>query len=56
MAEDGPNEFPTVPPPAAWRRFAGQFVHFFALMLWVAVALAVVGGLPELAVAIFWWS
>lgn len=29
-----------------------QFVHFFALMLWVAAALAVVARLPEIAVAI----
>ena len=27
-------------------------VHFFALLLWAAAALAVVGGLPELGVAI----
>lgn len=29
-----------------------QFVHFFALMLWAAAALALVAGLPEIAIAI----
>ena len=36
----------------AWRRLASQMVHFFALLLWVAAALAVLGGMPALAVAI----
>ena len=31
---------------------ARQAVHFFAIMLWVAAGLALVAGLPELAVAI----
>jgi calcium-translocating P-type ATPase len=31
----------------------GQFVHFFALMLWVAGVLAVVGQMPQLGAAIF---
>ncbi len=29
-----------------------QLTHFFALMLWIAAALAVVGGMPQLGVAI----
>jgi hypothetical protein len=29
-----------------------QLTHFFALMLWIAAALAVFGGMPQLGVAI----
>ncbi|HTQ04729.1 MAG TPA: cation-transporting P-type ATPase [Polyangiaceae bacterium] len=53
LASDGPNEIPALPPPSAWKRMAAQFVHFFALMLWVAGGLAVAGGMPDLGVAIF---
>ncbi len=35
------------------RRFAGELVHFFALMLWVAGVLAVAAGMPALGFAIF---
>ncbi len=34
-----------------WRRFLANFVHFFAIMLWVAAALSWVGDMPELAIA-----
>ena len=37
----------------AVRELAAQMIHFFALMLWVAGALAFVAGLPELGIAIF---
>lgn len=36
-----------------WRKLVGQLTHFFALMLWVAGALAFVAGMPQLGVAIF---
>ncbi len=36
-----------------WRQFLAQLTHFFAAMLWVAGILAIIGGLPELGVAIF---
>lgn len=36
-----------------WRRFARQLVQFFALMLWVAGALAFIVDQPALGVAIF---
>ncbi len=52
-AGEGPNELPVAPRPSAARRFGVQLVHFFAVMLWVAGGLALVAGLPELAVAIF---
>jgi magnesium-transporting ATPase (P-type) len=34
------------------RRFLSNLVHLFALLLWAGAALAVAGGLPELAIAI----
>lgn len=39
-------------PSLLWR-FLGELVHFFALMLWVAGLLAMIGGMPQLGVAIF---
>ncbi|MEI8240640.1 MAG: cation-transporting P-type ATPase, partial [Actinomycetota bacterium] len=50
---DGPNLLPTVGRPSLLRRFVGELVHFFALMLWVAGVLAVIGGMPQLGIAIF---
>ena len=35
-----------------WREFVAQFVHFFAVLLWLAAILAALGGVPELAIAI----
>jgi hypothetical protein len=52
LVRDGPNDLPPPPHRPSWRRFADQLVHFFALMLWVAGALAFVAGLPQLGVAI----
>jgi magnesium-transporting ATPase (P-type) len=52
LRRDGPNELPAHHRPAALRRFAGQLIHFFALMLWVASGLALLAGLPQLTVAI----
>jgi len=49
---NGPNRLPAPPTPRRWRKLVGQLTHFFALMLWVAVALAVVAGMPQLGVAI----
>ena len=49
---DGPNRLPEPPKPSRLRRFARQLVHFFALLLWAACLLAVLGGLPQLSVAI----
>lgn len=53
LAADGPNVLPTKRPPSQLRRLAAQMVHFFALMLWGAGALAFAAGLPALGVAIF---
>ena len=52
LARDGPNRLPTPPGVPLWKRLGAQFVHFFAVMLWVAAALAWLAGLPQLAVAI----
>ncbi len=53
LRRDGRNELPRVHKRSLARQFAGELVHFFALMLWVAGLLALVADLPELAVAIF---
>ncbi|HVR19631.1 MAG TPA: cation-transporting P-type ATPase [Polyangiaceae bacterium] len=53
LEADGPNELPSPSPPAAWRLVGAQLVHFFAILLWIAGALAIVAGMPELGVAIF---
>ncbi len=53
LAIDGPNVLPLPPRPAMWRQLAAQMVHFFALLFWVAGALAFVAGLPQLGVAVF---
>jgi potassium/sodium efflux P-type ATPase len=52
LARTGPNELPAKRAPSPARQLLEQLVSFFALMLWVAAALALVGGLPQLAVAI----
>ncbi len=52
LARVGPNVLPRTEQVPAWRRLASQMVHFFALLLWVAAGLAVLGGMPALAVAI----
>jgi len=48
----GPNVLPPPPQRAWWRHLLDQLVHFFALMLWAAAVLALLAGLPQLAVAI----
>lgn len=53
LRRDGPNRMPSVRQTPMWRQFAAQLFHFFALMLWVAGALSIVAGMPQLGVAIF---
>jgi magnesium-transporting ATPase (P-type) len=50
---EGPNVLPPKRPVPLWRRIGAQLVHFFAVMLWVAGALAILVGMPQLGVAIF---
>jgi calcium-translocating P-type ATPase len=52
LAETGPNVLRTADAPHWLARFAGNFVHLFALLLWAGAGLAAVGGMPELSVAI----
>ncbi|HEY5186628.1 MAG TPA: cation-transporting P-type ATPase [Actinomycetes bacterium] len=52
LRRDGPNALPSPPEPSPWVMLLKQFTHFFAAMLWVAAALALIAGLPQLAVAI----
>lgn len=49
----GPNELPPPRTVPSWRKLAAEFVNLFAIMLWVAGALALLGGLAPLGVAIF---
>ena len=49
----GLNVLPRPPRVPLWQRLVLQLVHFFAVMLWVAGALAIVAGMPQLGVAIF---
>ncbi|OOP59642.1 haloacid dehalogenase [Arthrobacter sp. SRS-W-1-2016] len=48
----GPNQLPDVGTVPRWRRLLAEFVHFFALLLWVAAGLAFVAAMPQLGVAI----
>ncbi|HEX6888432.1 MAG TPA: cation-transporting P-type ATPase [Candidatus Nanopelagicales bacterium] len=52
LDEVGHNLLPGPDRVPVWRRLLEQFVHFFALLLWGAALLALVGGMPVLAVAI----
>jgi magnesium-transporting ATPase (P-type) len=53
LERDGRNELSAPPVVPAWRAYGTQLVHFFAIMLWIAGALAFVAGMPALGVAIF---
>jgi magnesium-transporting ATPase (P-type) len=52
LARIGANVLPAPRGPGLARELLGQLVHFFALMLWVAALLALIGGMPVLAAAI----
>jgi len=52
LRRDGPNVMPAPRPPSSATLLLRQLTHFFAVLLWVAVGLAAVAGLPQLAVAI----
>jgi P-type Ca2+ transporter type 2C len=52
LAEFGPNAFVEAEGPSRVGEFFANFVQLFALLLWSGAALALVGGLPELAAAI----
>jgi magnesium-transporting ATPase (P-type) len=52
LATHGPNQLPQPGRPHPLAELARQMVSFFAVMLWVAAALALIAGMPALAVAI----
>ncbi|WP_439657866.1 cation-translocating P-type ATPase [Lentzea sp. HUAS TT2] len=52
LHDDGPNVLPQTRRRHPLLLLVEQLVHFFALMLWVAAVLALVAGMPALAVAI----
>ena len=49
----GSNLLPATPRPSLWKLVCAQMVHFFALMLCVAGAMAILAGMPQLGIAIF---
>ena len=53
LLRDGPNLLPAKRPPPLWRDVVLQFFHFFAIMLWIAGALAILAGMAQLGIAIF---
>ncbi|MFG1949227.1 cation-translocating P-type ATPase [Nonomuraea sp. NPDC048826] len=52
LARDGPNVLPSGRRTPAVVLLLRQMVHFFALLLWGASVLALLAGMPQLAVAI----
>jgi len=52
LSEFGANRLPQPSGPGVLGQLGTQLFHFFALILWAAAALALAGGLPELAAAI----
>ncbi|RJQ46125.1 MAG: cation-transporting P-type ATPase, partial [Gaiellales bacterium] len=52
LLRSGPNVLPRARGAGLFRQFLDKLIHFFALMLWAASALAFVGGMPQLGVAI----
>ncbi|GAB2817645.1 cation-translocating P-type ATPase [Lentzea nigeriaca] len=52
LHDDGPNALPVARRRHPLLLLVEQLVHFFALMLWVAAVLALIAGMPALAVAI----
>ena len=52
LRRDGPNTLPAPHQRNPVFVLVGQMVHFFALMLWAAAGLALLAGMPALAIAI----
>lgn len=52
LARDGPNRMPEPERRSLLRAFARQLTHLLAVLLWIAVVLALLAGMPELAAAI----
>ncbi|HEX6869824.1 MAG TPA: cation-transporting P-type ATPase [Micromonosporaceae bacterium] len=52
LGAHGPNAIPGQRRSPIWLALLRQLTHFFALLLWVAAALAMLAGMPPLALAI----
>ncbi len=52
LQTDGPNTLPEPARPHPGRQLVEQFTHLLALLLWVASGLALLAGMPTLALAI----
>src|SRR5690606_40561346 len=52
LAEHGPNRMPPPRRASPVLLLLREMVHFFALLLWAAAGLALLAGMPQLAVAI----
>jgi calcium-translocating P-type ATPase len=52
LHRDGPNRLPEPRRRSVIRMFLDEFIHFFALLLWAAAALAWIAGMPALTIAV----
>ena len=52
LHRDGPNRLPESPRSKPWRMLARQLTHLLAVLLWIGSAMALLAGMPQLAVAI----
>jgi magnesium-transporting ATPase (P-type) len=52
LARDGRNVLPETSRTTPWVELLRQFTHLLAVLLWVAAVLALLSGMPQLAVAI----
>lgn len=52
LQQFGFNRLPEHSGPGLFRRLLNQVIHFFALILWAAALLSILGDMPELGVAI----
>ena len=53
LAKVGPNAIQTIKGKPLWRKFAANFTHLMALLLWAGGAMAFVGKMPQLGWAIW---
>ncbi|MCX6100542.1 MAG: cation-transporting P-type ATPase, partial [Candidatus Bipolaricaulota bacterium] len=53
LAKVGPNAIQTTKGKPLWRKFAANFTHLMALLLWAGGAMAFVGKMPQLGWAIW---
>ncbi|MFC5730843.1 MULTISPECIES: FtsX-like permease family protein [Nocardioides] len=49
---DGLNRLPEAPRPRPWTLLARQLTHLLAVLLWIGAGIALLAGMPQIAVAI----